>query len=115
VRGREGSTIVAEGSVLNVEGNAIIIEGEIISVTGSALVIEGDVVIIQGSRIWFAGFTGFNDSSDGIDFFSDGTYLTYDIKIDNEYKKDEILIGQKAKHPLDIPFELKSRFQYNSP
>jgi len=112
VRGNGGSIIVAEGSVLNVKGNVVIIEGELTSLTGSAVVIEGDVVVIQGNSIWFAGYTGESDSGDGFDFKSDGVYLTFDIKIDNEYMKNNVFIGEKGKSPREIPFELKSRYPY---
>jgi len=115
VKGDGGSVIVVEGSVLNVEGNVIILDGEITSLTGSAIVVAGDVVVVQGNKIWFAGFTGIGDSGDGVDFKSDGVYLTFDIKIDNEYMKDNVFIGGKSKHPQNIPFELKSRFQYDGP
>ena len=115
VRGNGGSIIVAEGSVLNVKGNVVVIEGELSSLTGSAVVIEGDVVVIQGNAIWFAGYTGESDSGDGFDFRSDGVYLTFDIKIDNEYMESNVFIGEKGKSPRDMPFELKSRYSYEGP
>lgn len=113
VKGNAGSIIVAEGKVLNVAGNVVVLEGEVKSLTGSALVVEGDVVVVQGSRIWFAGSTGIDDSGDGFDFKSDGLFLTFDIKIDNEYMKSNVYIGEKSKHPRDIPFDLKSRYKYS--
>ncbi len=113
VRGDAGSVIVVEGKVLNVAGNVVVLEGEVKSLTGSALVVEGDVIVVQGGRIWFAGFTGINDSGDGFDFRSDGLFLTFDIQIDNEYRKSNVYIGEKSKHPRDIPFDLKSRYPYS--
>lgn len=113
VRGNTGSIIAAEGKVLSVAGNVVVLEGEVKSLTGSALVVEGDVVVIQGSRLWFAGSTGIDDSGDGFDFKSDGLFLTFDIQIDNEYRKSNVYIGEKSKHPRDIPFDLKSRYQYS--
>jgi hypothetical protein len=113
VKGNAGSIIAAEGKVLSVAGNVVILEGEVKSLTGSALVIEGDVIVVQGSRIWFAGSTGIDDSGDGFDFRSDGLLLTFDIKIDNEYMKSNVYIGEKGKHPRDIPFDLKSRYRYS--
>lgn len=113
VKGKTGSIIVAEGRVLSVAGNLVVLEGEVKSLTGSALVVEGDVVVVQGSRIWFAGSTGIGDSGDGFDFKSDGLFLTFDIKIDNEYRKSNVYIGEKSKHPRDIPFDLRSRYGYS--
>ena len=113
VKGNTGSIIVAEGKVLSVAGNVVVLEGEVKSLTGSVLVIEGDVLVVQGSKIWFAGSTGIDDSGDGFDFRSDGLFLTFDIKIDNEYMKSNVYIGEKSKHPRDIPFDLKSRYEYS--
>ena len=115
VRGNSGGTIVVEGSILNVEGKVVILEGELISLTGSAVVVEGDIVIIQGNAIWFVGLTGGSDSGDGFDFRSDGVYLEFDIEIDDKYMKNNVSIGEKGKSPRDIPFELKSRYQYEGP
>ncbi|MFC1718834.1 Ig-like domain-containing protein, partial [Candidatus Poribacteria bacterium] len=112
IEGNIGSIIVAEGKLLAVTGNVIVLEGEITSVTGSAVVVEGDIMIVQGNKIWFAGSTSSGDSGDGFDFKSDGLYLTFDIKIDNEYDKRGISIGEKGKSPQEIPFELKSRYDY---
>ncbi len=112
IEGNAGSIIVAEGKILAVTGNVIVLEGEITSVTGSAVVVEGDIIIVQGNKIWFAGSTSSGDYGDGFDFRSDGLYLTFDIKIDNEYEKRDIFIGEKGKSPQEIPFELKSRYDY---